>query len=519
MAITSGLFNSINGDRRYDAKWFAQYFATFIGNGVFPNPSTGLQVIANSNMTTSVKMGKGWINGYFIVNDGDYVLRHDNADGVLKRIDRVVMKLNHVKREIEVLIKKGGFASSPVAPSLQRDADAYELALADVLITNGATQITQANITDQRLNTSLCGIVHGTVNQVDTTTIFNQYMAWLDETKSGVSEDMLRWKEQYTKDFEEWFESIKDIYEGDVVANLAARLTLLENEHKGHVDDRLAHNIYGVATGVNTLTLNLTPPITEYKEGLTIRFKNTSANTSTGASLNVNGLGAKAIRKNGDIGAPAPGALKAGAVYTVMYVGNSFFLLDEGGEYGTAVVGDVRKGKTIGTQDGIKTGTLDLANLIPGNIRSGIVIDGVTGNLGTINAGENQILPWEYSYVPRSDGSRLTSWTLSRYGTQIEKSGRYRVRWSMSKLGSPSGGVYLTVYCKLYKNNVEIPGTLNQITSDTTTNTMQYWMDMDLIAGDVLRIGALTPDDSRPYVYTMIDGLYTDFKVTNIVVG
>ncbi|WP_197140075.1 hypothetical protein [Lysinibacillus sphaericus] len=235
MAIKSGFHNSINGDRKFGADFFALFFGTLIANGVFPNPSTGLQVTANSNMTTSVKAGKGWINGYFIVNDGDYVLKHDNADGVLKRIDRVVMKLNHVKREIEVLIKKGTFASSPVAPSLQRDADAYELALADVLINNGATQITQANITDQRLNSTVCGIVHGTVNQVDTTTIFNQYQAWFAETTGSVAGEVDAWQAVQKQEFLTWFESIKDILEGDVAANLAARIANLEQEFTNHI--------------------------------------------------------------------------------------------------------------------------------------------------------------------------------------------------------------------------------------------------------------------------------------------
>ena len=101
MAIISGMFNSIDGDRRYDASWFARYFATFIGNGVFPNPSTGLQVLEGGNMTTTVKAGNGWINGYFIKNDSDYILQHDLADGVLKRIDRIVMRLNHLSRQVE----------------------------------------------------------------------------------------------------------------------------------------------------------------------------------------------------------------------------------------------------------------------------------------------------------------------------------------------------------------------------------------------------------------------------------
>lgn len=239
MAITSGLFNSINGDRRYNASWFARYFATFIGNGVFPNPSTGLQLIENENMTTTVKAGDGWINGYFIVNDGDYILQHDLADGVLKRIDRVVMRLNYSTRQIEIVIKKGAFAGSPVAPNLQRDADAYELGLADVLINNGATQITQANITDLRLNTELCGIVHGTVEQVDTTTLFNQYQTWLDEKKTEYDEDLIdyinskndklnNWYYSTTTEFEEdfnaWFDTIKDLLDENVAGNLISEI-------------------------------------------------------------------------------------------------------------------------------------------------------------------------------------------------------------------------------------------------------------------------------------------------------
>lgn len=224
MTLTSGIFNSVNGDRKYNAQWFASYFASFIANGVFPNPSTGLQVVGNTNMTTVVNPGQGWINGYYLVNDANYILTHDVADGVLKRIDRVVMRLNFLTRQIEVLIKKGTFASSPVAPVLQRNTDAYELALADVLINNGATVITQANITDQRLNTALCGIVHGVVDQVDTTAIFNQYQAWFGEFTVDKQAD-----------FEEWMETLKDILDGDVAANLASRITSLEGTVASHL--------------------------------------------------------------------------------------------------------------------------------------------------------------------------------------------------------------------------------------------------------------------------------------------
>ena len=53
----SSFFNSVSHDRTYKAEDWAEYFASFIGNGVFPVPSTGLQVVANDGMKLNVKTG------------------------------------------------------------------------------------------------------------------------------------------------------------------------------------------------------------------------------------------------------------------------------------------------------------------------------------------------------------------------------------------------------------------------------------------------------------------------------
>lgn len=159
MAIRSGFFNSVNGDRKYLASRFAEYFASFIGNGVFPQPSNGLQVIANNDMTVTIKAGKAWIDGYIMINDDDYILTIDPADGVLNRIDRIVARYDVVDREIRLEVKKGTFASNPIPKELQRDADAYELGIADIYVGKGAISITQANITDLRKNKEICGLV------------------------------------------------------------------------------------------------------------------------------------------------------------------------------------------------------------------------------------------------------------------------------------------------------------------------------------------------------------------------
>ncbi|KAB2337661.1 hypothetical protein F7731_08695 [Cytobacillus depressus] len=225
MTIKSGIFNSVNGDRRYKAQDFASYFAMFIANGVFPNPSNGFQVMANNIMTVSLKAGKAWINGYFTTNDSDYNLSIDVADGVLNRIDRIVLQLNYFNREIIPVVKKGTFASTPVAPTLKRDADAYEIALADIYVGKGITSITQSNIADLRLNTSLCGIVHGTVQQVDTTTLFNQYQSWFGEFTTAKQAD-----------FVAWLATLQDILSGDVAANLASRIQSLEQTINSHLE-------------------------------------------------------------------------------------------------------------------------------------------------------------------------------------------------------------------------------------------------------------------------------------------
>ena len=94
----SSFFNSVSHDRTYKAEDWAEYFASFIGNGVFPVPSTGLQVVANDGMKLNVKTGKAWINGYFYFNTGNLAVELDTADGQLNRIDRVVVRWDLTNR-------------------------------------------------------------------------------------------------------------------------------------------------------------------------------------------------------------------------------------------------------------------------------------------------------------------------------------------------------------------------------------------------------------------------------------
>lgn len=227
MAESSGFFPSFNGDRRYFTSFFAEYFADFIGNGIYPNPSTMCQVLANNDMTITVKPGNGYINGFKYKNTSDLIKNIDIADGVLKRIDRVVLRHTVLDREIKAYIKKGTFASSPVAPTLQRDADMWELGIADIYIANGAVSISQASITDLRLNNDFCGVVHGMIDQVDTTTIFNQFQAWYLETVDGTTTDIATMLSAFQSGFNTWFAGVQDTLSGDVAGNLLVKINEL----------------------------------------------------------------------------------------------------------------------------------------------------------------------------------------------------------------------------------------------------------------------------------------------------
>lgn len=150
----SSFFNSVSHDRTYRAEDWAEYFASFIGNGVFPVPSTGLQVVVDNGMNLLLKAGKAWINGYFYNNTSDLTITIGTADGQLNRIDRIVVRWDLTNRIISAEVKSSAYSASPTAPALQRDADIYELALADVYVGAGVTTITQSNITDQLLNSA-----------------------------------------------------------------------------------------------------------------------------------------------------------------------------------------------------------------------------------------------------------------------------------------------------------------------------------------------------------------------------
>lgn len=162
----SGFFNSTGGDRVYDASDFASYFAKLISNGIFYAAATNLQVTVGSGMNVIVRAGSACINGYTYENTDNLTMELATADGIYPRVDRVVVRWSAANREIRLAVLTGMAVATPVARALTRNNDIYELGIADITVPQGAVSVTSGNITDTRLNSTLCGTVNSLVTAI-----------------------------------------------------------------------------------------------------------------------------------------------------------------------------------------------------------------------------------------------------------------------------------------------------------------------------------------------------------------
>ncbi len=219
----SGFFDTTLDDpREYPAREFAEYFSRFIGNGIFGGGTT-LKVEPGGGHTVSINIGYAWINGYMYSVFGEpIILNLQESDGA-NRIDRIVLRLDTSirKRCITVEAKQGNSATVP--PALERAGEIYELSLARVFVQNGKTIIDGSQITDERLENELCGIVTGVIEQADTTAIFNQFQAWystrtlqyqqewddwLSSATTLFGEEWTTWFNGTKQQWQDWFDSV-----------------------------------------------------------------------------------------------------------------------------------------------------------------------------------------------------------------------------------------------------------------------------------------------------------------------
>lgn len=158
-----GYFDSIDADvREYDAAQFAHILRASVQNGVSSHEG-GLEVTADGlDMRTSVTYGGCVIEGYVYVLEDDggepFALTHEPS-GTADRIDRVVVRLENDQsaRRMGIWLLTGTPSASPQPPALTRNAQVWELSLAQVRVRASATTIASEDVTDERGDAQACG--------------------------------------------------------------------------------------------------------------------------------------------------------------------------------------------------------------------------------------------------------------------------------------------------------------------------------------------------------------------------
>ena len=161
-------------------------------SGVFgANGNAAVAALDTPGMAVTVSDGVGWMsngNGDGVVwwNDSEAAntsklqLSIDAADGVLNRIDRIIVEwktTNYVDRP-EIKVLKGSVSSTAKAPDLTNNGTVRQISLARITVNAGVTAITASMITDERLDTGVCGLVTDWVS-IDTSMMYSQFEALL----------------------------------------------------------------------------------------------------------------------------------------------------------------------------------------------------------------------------------------------------------------------------------------------------------------------------------------------------
>lgn len=216
MSVTYGFYNSSTDEpRKYSAEDISRVFDGLITDGIFLGYGDALEVTTDeTSMQVKVGVGRAWFNHTWTHNDT--ALPFDivkPTSSLHKRIDTIVVDVNPNTRKNDIKVISGEVSSSgsPVAPKLTHGENgaSYQYPLADITVSGGDTVISKSAITNRRgLDTDGTPFVTSVVQSVSVDDLIAQWQG----------------------SFDEWFETVKGVLDGDAAGNLATRVLALEND-------------------------------------------------------------------------------------------------------------------------------------------------------------------------------------------------------------------------------------------------------------------------------------------------
>lgn len=208
--FTFGFYDSMNGDRRYNATQMSAIFDGIIEDGVFSNIGEMFAVVPGTGLQVVVKTGRAWFKHTWNLNDAWLPMNLNAADPLRSRIDSVVLEINSdiSVRQNSLKIITGTPATNPTPPTMKHEDGVDQYRLADVTVGPAATYITAANIAI-KVGQGETPFVTAPLKAADITDLFKQWGQQFTTTLNG-------WDSQ----FNAWFENLKLQLTNDVVTNL-----------------------------------------------------------------------------------------------------------------------------------------------------------------------------------------------------------------------------------------------------------------------------------------------------------
>lgn len=221
--VKCGFFDAIDNDRTYTAAQMNMPYKRVINNGVFATPqgtpSTDLQVVSASNgMIINVLAGDGLFADRWFSNTATIAITVPNNNALTPRVDSVIVQVDTTTsgRAGNIVYRTGTPSASAAVPPINTVSGITEYRLANIYVAPGANTINNDAITDLR-GSSSCPWVTSLIQQVDTSTLWNQFQTAYQKQY-----------DDYTADYEEYVGEQRTAWE-EFLQSLTSELAVTTN--------------------------------------------------------------------------------------------------------------------------------------------------------------------------------------------------------------------------------------------------------------------------------------------------
>lgn len=218
MSVSSGFFNSVNGDRKYDAEELGAIFDGILKDGVYSTIGGAFAVSVSEGMFIQVDSGRAWFDHTWTLNDAPIILEVIEPPLYMSRYDAVVLEINKTEtgRTNQIKIINGLASDTPVKPEMIKTDTIIQYPLAYILVEDNITEILPEKI-EVTVGTDECPFCSGILQQV---TIDELLAAWQQEFDTCLDS----WKSTETTQFEEWASHLADELDDNQAAHLQAEV-------------------------------------------------------------------------------------------------------------------------------------------------------------------------------------------------------------------------------------------------------------------------------------------------------